>query len=183
MRPKPQTRPQPEPEPNPNPNPNPGSNSVEQFAEEPLAPLVMPVMPVMPMMPVGRRRITGPITLTGPIALTHSITLTGSITLTRRIARTAGRRIPGRHRRRRRVSTGLRAPGSLPTVPARFGIEQFLELTTIEEDPSALRALIDRDAATFVHPHLAMTLRTGHLHLTDGTRQDHRAGLWRLCEC
>jgi len=42
---------------------------------------------------------------------------------------------------------------------APFRVQQLLELATVEEDPSALLALVDQDAVALVGAHLATTFR------------------------
>jgi hypothetical protein len=51
--------------------------------------------------------------------------------------------------------------GRLARAPAGLGIDETLQLTAIEEEPAAVRALIDVHAVPLVLPHLAMALRTG----------------------
>src|SRR6266545_5781482 len=48
-------------------------------------------------------------------------------------------------------------------APAGLGIDEPLEFTAIEEDPTAFRALVYVHAVPFVLPHLAMALRTGQV--------------------
>jgi hypothetical protein len=42
---------------------------------------------------------------------------------------------------------------------APFGVQQLLELATVEEDPPAFLALVDQDAVALVGAHLAATFR------------------------
>jgi hypothetical protein len=75
----------------------------------------------------------------------------------------------GRRRGRRRVTgrgrLARRDRCALLTVPVGLGLEELLELATVEEYPTALAALVDGYATALVGTHLAATLRTGHLHL------------------
>ena len=63
----------------------------------------------------------------------------------------------------------LRTRGS--AVEGRLGVDESLQLASVEEDAAALLALVDDHAAAFVLAHRTKTLRTGHLllHLEDGT--------------
>src|SRR4029078_6223295 len=44
------------------------------------------------------------------------------------------------------------------------GVHQALQLPAVEEDPPALGALVDGDAAALVRPHRALALRAGQVH-------------------
>jgi hypothetical protein len=149
--------------------------SVEEVLQEALAPPIVAVMPVMAVMPVTRLAVGG-LAISG-LPITRRLRIARRLGITRARARTRPITRPARRGRRRRVR---RPRGALPAVPVRLGLEQFFQLTAVEEDSAAFGALIDRYAAALVHSHLAVTLRTGHLHLTDGTRPGHRPGLAQL---
>src|SRR4051812_23110175 len=142
------------------------AGSVEQLVQEALAPLVpvvaviaalLPVVAVVPIRGLAVRRLP--------------------VRRWRAVGRWWGRWCVPRLRRGRSGSRRW----SLPAVVVGLGLEQLFQLTPVQEDPAAFGALIHRDAAAFVHSHLAVTLRAGHLHLTYGTRRCQlveRLNLW-----
>ena len=54
--------------------------------------------------------------------------------------------------------------GPRAAVPGVLRVDQPVELTAVEEDPAALRALVDVDAVALVGAHGPVALRTGQLH-------------------
>src|SRR5690349_21695164 len=151
--------------------------SAEEVVQEALVLLAAAVVPVVALlavvavMPGGILRLMGAVGRRGGVG---GLAVRGRRRC--RVATTVGRRgrrgiatlLDGRGLRRTRGASRTRS------VPVGLGREEFLQLTAVEEEPAALGALVDRDAAALVDPHLAMTLRTGHLHVTNGTRPCHR---------
>jgi hypothetical protein len=54
--------------------------------------------------------------------------------------------------------------GPRAAVPVVLGIDQPIELPAVEEDPPAVRALVDVDAVAFVGTHRAVALRAAEFH-------------------
>ena len=57
--------------------------------------------------------------------------------------------------------------GALTAVPGVLRVDQPVQLTAVEEDPAALRALVDVDAVALVGAHGPVALRTGQLHAAE----------------